>query len=201
MRTFSTYKDRLELLDIISKEKPKITCEVGVARGEFSFEILSRMPSIEKHYLVDLYAHQENYKDGHNFSDESQMQQLNSCKTRLEKFSRKTDFQIGRSTEMSRNIQDQELDFVYIDARHDYWGCMQDLICYWPKVKDGGIMSGHDYHTAEDIPHNSDWSLCADGTVHNGAVKECVNDFSKLLGKQVLVSYKEKAFHTWTILK
>ena len=198
---FPTYKNREELLDIISNYKPSITAEVGTARGDFSYEILSRIPTIKKHYIIDLYAHQDNYQDSHNFSDEEQQNQLSICRQKLELFQDKTSFQIGFSTEMSRNINNEELDFVYIDARHDYWGCMQDLISYWPKLKTGAIMSGHDYHTADDIPHNSDWSLCVDGTHHPGAVKGAVNDFAAIIERQVLVSYKEEFFHTWTILK
>ena len=33
----------------------------------------------------------------------------------------------------------------YIDARHDYCGCSEDIQNWWPKVKPGGIMAGHDY--------------------------------------------------------
>lgn len=34
------------------------------------------------------------------------------------------------------------VDFVYVDARHDYCGVVEDLGLYWPKVRSGGMMAG-----------------------------------------------------------
>jgi predicted O-methyltransferase YrrM len=37
-----------------------------------------------------------------------------------------------------------QVDLVFIDADHSYNGCRGDIIAYSPKVKSGGILSGHD---------------------------------------------------------
>jgi predicted O-methyltransferase YrrM len=37
------------------------------------------------------------------------------------------------------------LDFVFIDADHSYEGCKADIEAWFPKVKPGGLLSGHDY--------------------------------------------------------
>lgn len=37
-----------------------------------------------------------------------------------------------------------QVDLVFIDADHSYNGCRGDIIAYSPKVKPGGILSGHD---------------------------------------------------------
>lgn len=42
--------------------------------------------------------------------------------------------------------EDNSLDFVFIDAGHDYDSVMKDLKAWYPKIKDGGIIAGHDYH-------------------------------------------------------
>lgn len=42
---------------------------------------------------------------------------------------------------------DNSIDFIYIDAEHTYEAVKQDLELYLPKLKDGGIIGGHDYHT------------------------------------------------------
>jgi predicted O-methyltransferase YrrM len=42
-------------------------------------------------------------------------------------------------------IADESLDFVYIDALHDYVSTLQDIEAWWPKLKSGGLMAGHDY--------------------------------------------------------
>jgi len=42
--------------------------------------------------------------------------------------------------------QDHSLDFVFIDANHYYEGVKNDLDAWLPKVKDSGIIAGHDYN-------------------------------------------------------
>ena len=42
--------------------------------------------------------------------------------------------------------QDKSLDFVFIDANHHYDGVKEDILKWLPKIKDGGIMAGHDYN-------------------------------------------------------
>lgn len=41
---------------------------------------------------------------------------------------------------------DNSLDFVFIDAAHDHESVTKDLVSWFPKVKNGGIIAGHDYH-------------------------------------------------------
>jgi hypothetical protein len=43
------------------------------------------------------------------------------------------------------NFKDNSIDFIYIDANHSYESVKQDLSMYYPKVKDGGYIGGHDY--------------------------------------------------------
>ena len=40
---------------------------------------------------------------------------------------------------------DESLDFVFIDADKHYNSVMADLQAWWPKLKPGGILAGHDY--------------------------------------------------------
>jgi hypothetical protein len=49
------------------------------------------------------------------------------------------------SVEASKQFKNGQLDFVYIDANHYYDYVMQDLIAWRPKIRKGGILSGHDY--------------------------------------------------------
>lgn len=46
------------------------------------------------------------------------------------------------------NYEDESLDFVFIDANHTYEGMMTDLVDWFPKVKKGGMIGGHDYEDA-----------------------------------------------------
>lgn len=40
---------------------------------------------------------------------------------------------------------DHSLDFVFIDANHEYDSVVHDLATWAPKVKPGGLFAGHDY--------------------------------------------------------
>ncbi len=51
----------------------------------------------------------------------------------------------GLSHEAAHSFKDGTVDFVFIDAAHDYKSVSQDIEAWLPKVKPGGIMAGHDY--------------------------------------------------------
>jgi len=51
----------------------------------------------------------------------------------------------GFSLDVVRRYEDKSLDFVFIDANHDYEYVKDDIIKWLPKVKDNGIIAGHDY--------------------------------------------------------
>lgn len=40
---------------------------------------------------------------------------------------------------------ESRFDVVFIDALHDYDSVMQDISLWWPKVREGGFICGHDY--------------------------------------------------------
>jgi len=53
-----------------------------------------------------------------------------------------------------KDFDDGELDFVYIDANHDFPNFTHDIHNWLKKVKEGGIISGHDYANFSYKKHN-----------------------------------------------
>jgi predicted O-methyltransferase YrrM len=49
------------------------------------------------------------------------------------------------SVEAAAAFADQSVDFVFIDATHTLEDVSQDIASWWPKVKAGGLIAGHDY--------------------------------------------------------
>lgn len=54
---------------------------------------------------------------------------------------------ISDSVSASRLFGDASLDWVHLDARHDYASVKADIEAWLPKVKPGGWLSGDDYDT------------------------------------------------------
>ena len=50
------------------------------------------------------------------------------------------------SLDAAATYTDSSLDFVFIDAEHTYSALTTDLQAWYPKVKNGGTISGHDYN-------------------------------------------------------
>ena len=54
------------------------------------------------------------------------------------------------SVRASWDYQDDSLDFVFIDGAHDQGSVEADILAWWPKVKVGGVLAGHDYYGDTD---------------------------------------------------
>lgn len=50
------------------------------------------------------------------------------------------------STDAAKDFPDKHFDWVYIDGGHDYKNCYQDIIAWLPKLKDRGVIAGHDWY-------------------------------------------------------
>ena len=42
-------------------------------------------------------------------------------------------------------FEDGELEFVFIDGEHCYEAAKADIEAWWPKIRAGGLLMGHDY--------------------------------------------------------
>lgn len=50
------------------------------------------------------------------------------------------------SYNVADKFEDKSMDFIYIDGDHSYDQVKQDLEMYLPKLKDNGVIGGHDYN-------------------------------------------------------
>ena len=50
-----------------------------------------------------------------------------------------------KSVEASLGFKDGSVDLVFLDGDHSFDGCSADIVAWWPKLRKGGVMLGHDY--------------------------------------------------------
>lgn len=200
-------KHRNELGGLLEEHGLKSGIEIGVKQGDFAKELLDDWKTCEKYHLVDLWAKQENYKDIANVDNSTHETFYQEAKDKLESHHQgpaggeKIEFHRMLSTEAAKKFEKESIDFIYIDARHDYCGVKEDIEHYWPILKPGGIMAGHDYNENSEI-RGQDWGLCGDGTRNELAVKGAVNDFFLPKGLTISVTYyRERNFMTWMVQK
>lgn len=118
--------------------------EIGVFRGENAESILSEWKG-EKLLLVDPWINQtkKEYLDGCRENDFNVL--YDETVARLSRFGERAAFRRQTSKDAASSVPDGSLDFVYIDAKHDYASVKEDIALWWPKVKVGGLFAGHDY--------------------------------------------------------
>lgn len=59
---------------------------------------------------------------------------------------------MSESVEAAKEFENGSLDFAYIDANHGLHGIAADIHAWWPKVKPGGLFSGHDNYVDTTFP-------------------------------------------------
>lgn len=118
----------------------KVGVEVGVEKGKFSEALLQRNPDM-KLYCVDAWSLIPGYRE------HVSQEELDSFMAQaIERVSKYNGVVIqGMSQEVVKQFEDESLDFVYIDANHDFKSVTEDVIEWGKKVRKGGIISGHDY--------------------------------------------------------
>jgi len=133
----------------------KTGVEVGVQRGLYS-EVIARENPQMKVYGIDPWvpfttcaADPERNKTESRASQGKCDQFYHETIERMRKY---PNYEIikGFSISSSEKFEDGSLDFVYIDANHDYPFVMDDIVTWSKKIRKGGILAGHDYFILSD---------------------------------------------------
>jgi len=135
-------KNRLEMAEFFRDKGYTYGVEVGIFNGFYSEVLMKTIPGL--HLAgIDPYAVYKGYRD-HQFS-RSMEKAEETAHTLLDKYTFYT-FMKMTSEEAAKEFDDGSLDFVFIDGNHAYEYVKQDIELWTPKVRTGGIVSGHDYY-------------------------------------------------------
>jgi hypothetical protein len=178
-------ENREDFYKLIDHKEYRLCVEIGVQRGNFS-EYLLKSNSLTKLYLIDCWAYQDNYLDMANISNAQQQSYYQYVNQR---FSQNSRVKIIRefSTKACELFEDGSLDFIYLDADHSYEAIKKDIEIWYPKLRTGGTLAGHDYF---------------DGVVPQGnfGVKTAVNEFIEKHNYKLNIT-NESQWQSWYFLK
>jgi hypothetical protein len=123
--------------------------EIGVFTGALSATLLGR-PDLSLIMVDSWAANGEDYiGDSGDFhaglTQEAQDGYFDLTRRHTEFAGSRAEVIRKSSREAANDVPDCSLDFVFIDADHSYSGCMADIAAWKPKLKPGGLLSGHDY--------------------------------------------------------
>jgi hypothetical protein len=197
---------RIELMKEIGNKNPKGRgVEVGTFQGEFSKDILNSWDGTL--FMVDVWRplSNEEYLDSSNHGHFENgvygdaMKNINGLEDR--------GIMVRASSEVASSMfEDNSLDFVYIDANHAYDYVVQDINLWYPKVKIGGYLCGHDYvdldwyNDPNFDPNKKDKHIYSDDFYHGVfGVNPAVDEFCEKNNYNLQVT--NEWFGTWYIKK
>lgn len=116
--------------------------ELGICWGVNSYMLLESCPNITTLIGVDHYqAYQDwdreipQHEQDHNYAKLVHNMTVMGPRFQLLKMNTK---------DAAAKLEDNSFDFVFIDADHSMKSVLNDLDNYWPKIRNGGIIAGHD---------------------------------------------------------
>lgn len=133
------------LTEMIQKHKFKFGAEVGTGTGKTAMEILDANREL---HLVEVAWYPGPAalpKDAVMYCTCQQAKALWLRRMSKKKFKERITILPYPSYKAAKKVDDESLDFVFIDADHSYEECLRDITLWVPKVKKGGLISGHDY--------------------------------------------------------
>ena len=126
-------KNRTELAKEFARRRYTKGAEIGVYVGYYSRVLLDTIPGLNL-LCVDSWALKTWRERAYPLAVETLSRYRGATVIR------------GKSVEVAKTVKDNSLDFVFIDADHSYEAVKADLLAWAPKVRPGGIVSGHDYY-------------------------------------------------------
>lgn len=138
------------LIDLLGDKSQSLSgAEIGVLEGHTSELLLRELPNL-KLWMVDRWVTPspgERYYEDPFIREIDQNRMYGSLSLAL----RKTQFAEDRrlvlvadQVRASQSVQDGSLDFVFVDSDHSAAGTLEAIDAWWPKLKPGGLMAGHD---------------------------------------------------------
>ena len=144
-RLRSSFRKILDIKDPTSdiSECDLVAAEVGVFEGENARYMLTFARKL-KLYLIDDYENLVIFTGGPLVEKDAREQVKTAAELNLSAYNGRKEWVNKKSLLASRDFPDEFFDYVYIDGDHEYESVKADIVAWYPKVKKGGILGGHD---------------------------------------------------------
>jgi hypothetical protein len=134
--------DRVDLAELFNELGFTKGAEIGVLRGAYAKVLCQKNPNMRL-FCVDPYLAYEGFLPGPQ-NQKEQDDIFNECKKVVAPYNH--EFVRKTSVDAAKDFEDGSLDFIYLDANHRFEHVVNDLVAWVPKVRVGGVVSGHDFH-------------------------------------------------------
>ncbi len=123
--------------------------EIGVWDGETSEALLRELPDLEL-WMIDPWRPYDGQSNTGNLPQESFDRARESALWWTAPALRRRHVLPEASPSAARHFAERSLDFVFIDGNHLYEAVRDDIVAWWPKIRPGGVIAGHDYGVYRD---------------------------------------------------
>jgi hypothetical protein len=157
-----------------------IGAEIGVETAAFSKYLLDT-GLFERLYSIDPWAAliPGVTQDGEQYYSENAMKTYLLAKDTLRMYGDQSRILRTESAKAVKYFEGAAFDFIFLDGDHTTQGVKLDLETWWPKIKVGGMLAGHDYFDVE--------MDCGSGIISNFGVKTAVDRFVAENGLQLYI--------------
>lgn len=175
----------------IAKELPDncVIAEIGVADGKSALMLADELYSLGKKFTLYMI-------DSLDYGGKDQLRTIvnNVIKAGIEGI----EIYPYDSLEAADKFPENHFDFVFIDSSHLYYSTKREIEEWYKKIKEDGILAGHDYNENEGI----DVKLAVDETIPKRITRDPIPNQQTFEPEDVLkIEKTSRNFGVWWIRK
>ena len=160
--------------------------EIGVQQGVFSAWLLERWRGRR---LVSVDAWSVEIEEDLRNPRVTQAEHdrfFQIAQARLAPYGDRSEIWRTESVEAAARVAPASADFVYIDGRHDYKAVSADIAAWFPRIRPGGLLAGHDYYDGK-----------RDGLTYG--VKRAVDELCAEHGLELALTRRDFPEQSWLV--
>jgi hypothetical protein len=140
---------RTDLIRLLNQAALTKGVEVGVADGRHALLLCHGIAGLELIGVDPWIRYKGNSRGG---GQEQQSGNLEKAKARLAGFGVK--LRQAKSMDAVKDVEMESLDFCYIDGNHTFDYVMMDILEWAKRVRQDGVIAGHDFYEFGHEAHN-----------------------------------------------